>query len=192
MRKKSSYNQLALDFTLAPVARTIKDPGSSWAQWAADMLKSDAVILDTETTGLDKQSQIISLAIIDMQGRALFNTLLRPTVAIHPGAQAIHGITYRQIANAPTLAHVVGQVTGLLSGRKVLIYNVAFDLRMLRQSLDAAGLDRAWVEELSAECAMKAAAQAYSDGRQKLEGNDHTALGDCIAVLELIKRMAQG
>src|SRR5258708_34380156 len=44
-------------------------------QWASDVLQSDCcACLDTETTGMDEQSEVIELAMIDMQGRPLLKT----------------------------------------------------------------------------------------------------------------------
>lgn len=159
--------------------------------WATNVLRSNAVILDTETTGMDGAAQIIQLGIIDMQGNTLFDSLLRPTVDIQPGAAAVHRMTEHHLTNSPTICDVIEQIREIMFRRKVIIYNASFDSRILRQTLEAFKLDTDWLEQVNYQCAM----QIYSDHIgvrkwQKLEGGDHTALGDCLAVLKLLRRMA--
>jgi DNA polymerase III epsilon subunit-like protein len=43
--------------------------------------KSDFVVLDTETTGLDKRAEIVELSIIDKHGNTLFDSLIKLKVA---------------------------------------------------------------------------------------------------------------
>lgn len=51
------------------------------------------VILDTETTGLDEHDEIVEVAVIDMSGKVLLNTLVNPIQPIPYEATQIHGIT---------------------------------------------------------------------------------------------------
>lgn len=51
-------------------------------EWARSVLIgriNNCVILDCETTGLGDQDEIIQLAIIDMRGNILFNSLIKPS-----------------------------------------------------------------------------------------------------------------
>lgn len=158
--------------------------------WAKNILRSDAVIIDTETTGLDATAQIIQICIIDMQGNVLFNSLLRPSCQIHATATATHGMTARHLSGAPTIVDVIEQIKESL-GDSVIIYNAAFDTRMLRQTLDAFKLDSTWLNQISFQCAMKMYSESLGTTKyQKLEGGDHSALGDCLATLNLLRRMA--
>ena len=73
-------------------------------QWARNVLANEsAIIIDTETTGLGDSDQIVQIAIINTQGHEIYNTLIRPTVPIHPATQSIHKITTAAIASAPIL-----------------------------------------------------------------------------------------
>ena len=100
----------------------------------------NAVFLDTETTGLGYEDQIVEIAIIDHHGRALLETLVRPTVPISAEAQAVHGITADDVATAPTFAEILPHLAAALLDRHLVIYNRDFDLRMLAQTLAAHGL----------------------------------------------------
>jgi hypothetical protein len=52
-------------------------------KWSVTLLEEgDALIVDTETTGLSIKDEVIQIAIIDLDGKVLLNTLLKPTVSI--------------------------------------------------------------------------------------------------------------
>ena len=158
--------------------------------WANNMLTGSTLILDTETTGLDPAAQVIQIAIVDMQGDVMFDSLIRPSCAISPGAGVVHGITMMMLRNAPTIIEVLPALHKILGGHAVVIYNADFDTRILRQTCAAFGQNVDWVWRMNTQCAMKMYAQLVGGGRwQRLEGGDHTAVGDCLAVLALLKRM---
>jgi DNA polymerase-3 subunit epsilon len=60
---------------------------------ARTWLKADPLFLDTETTGLDDQAGICELSFVDIAGRVLMDTLVRPHQPIPHEASVIHGIT---------------------------------------------------------------------------------------------------
>jgi DNA polymerase-3 subunit epsilon len=171
------------------------------ADWARTLLATGAfVILDTETTGLGVDAEICQIAIIDPTGAVLLDTLVKPTRPIPWDAIAIHHITNEMVVDAPLFAVLVPQLRALLDGRAVVIYNAAFDTRMLAQSaLEAERWDLPVFGSFTAVCAMEMYAQWYGDWSsyhrsyrwQPLAGGDHSALGDCRACLNVIKRMAQ-
>lgn len=166
-------------------------PSGSKTLRPADLLDSDAVIIDTETTGVDTTAQIIQLAAIDMQGNTLFDSLFRPTVSIHPRSTQTHGMTARSLVGAPLFKDCIERIKQLLVGHPVIAYNVSFDSRMLRQTLEGHRLDLAWLDTLDYQCAMRIHAEHLGKkGNPKLEGGDHTALGDCLAVLKLLRDIA--
>jgi DNA polymerase III subunit epsilon len=80
--------------------------------------------------------------------------------------------------------------------RKLLIYNYAFDYQAIQNTYQ---LHSILFDRFSGECVMHWYSQFIGewDARrrsyrwQKLPGGDHSALGDCIATLELIKLMAR-
>ena len=106
---------------------------------AKKLVSRNALVLDTETTGLGTQDEIVELSIIDMGGGVLINTLVKPTILITPGASAIHGISNTDISSAPYITQILPELTHMLKNNIIAIYNAEFDLRMLRQSLNAHG-----------------------------------------------------
>jgi DNA polymerase-3 subunit epsilon len=176
------------------------------AAWAAVVLNDPSVvILDTETTGLGAHAEVCQVAVLAIDGTPLVDVLVQPTVPVEAGAQRIHGIGPEQLSTAPAFDAVWPQLVQALEGKHVLIYNAAYDLRVLRRSARQVGINdgvyyratpwlagarlvtcamleySAWVGEIG----------NYGDYRwQKLPGGDHSALGDCRAVLDVLKRMA--
>ena len=101
------------------------------------------VILDTETTGLDRGSEIVQIAIIEgKDGTVLLDTLVKPKYDIPVQASRIHGITAETVANAPTWDVVMPQVRSILEGRDVVIYNASGRVRGPFIDLDAGEVER--------------------------------------------------
>lgn len=119
----------------------LQEQRDQWAQeeravraYAAELLAQEPLFLDTETTGLDVQAEIVEIAILDHQGGVLLNTLVQPTQSIRPEASAINGITEQDVAIAPRWTAVGEEVARILSGRRVISHGAEFDKRMLRQT----------------------------------------------------------
>ena len=172
------------------------------ARWAKQHLQNNALILDTETSGLRSDAEICQIAVINLRGEILLDTLVKPVGAIPSEAEAIHGISTKTVETAPPFAHMAVQLRQILDKRTCLIYNQDFDLRVIRQSARAADLDSmiALPTSTQFECVMLAYA-AYVGERsafkaseyrwQRLPSGDHSALGDCLAVRNLIISMAE-
>lgn len=101
---------------------------------AQELLSLNPLILDTETTGLDGDSEIVEIAIIDAAGETVTNTLVKPIKPIPQSTIEIHGITNEMVASAPTFQEVMPELERILRGREVLVYNAEFDETMLTSS----------------------------------------------------------
>lgn len=168
--------------------------------WARNLLqRTDWVILDTETTGTFHNDEIVQVAILSYDGEVLLNTLVKPTQPIPLDATAIHGITNEDVKEAPLFPEVYKKIEEIVQGKTIVIYNAQFDVRLIQQSLAKHELilDRLNLENVDCAMLMYSAwvGELWPYGGykwQKLESGDHTALGDCRATLELIKKMAKG
>jgi DNA polymerase-3 subunit epsilon len=152
------------------------------------------VVLDTETTGLE-YAEVIEISIISSSGDVLLNQRVNPKGEIEEGATRIHGITKEMLAGEPTFDQVYPQIAAAVAGKTVVIYNSDFDTGVLSHCCAIYDLPQL---DLKTFCAMEGYAPYagdYSDywkdyRWQPLRGGDHTALGDCIACLETLHRVA--
>jgi DNA polymerase III epsilon subunit-like protein len=175
----------------------------TWARHVVE--QSGTLILDTETTGLDANDEVIQLAIVDMHGNVLLHTLVRPTVPVGTEARVIHGITDEVLAEAPSFSNLYDTIAVLLGNRSVLAYNADFDRRILTQTCTKHGLPPFEVAEW--DCVMERYASFWGErskaGHYKpqslstacmQQGIDvhghHDAVKDCLLTLALIKAMA--
>ncbi len=114
------------------------------------LLSIDAVVIDTETTGLDpRKARVIELAGVRLQSGKLsdsdqFRQLLRPADEPIPvETTRIHGIDDAMVADAPVFGEVWPRFDAFLGRAVVIGHTVGFDLAMLKRECDLAGLP--WV-----------------------------------------------
>jgi DNA polymerase III subunit epsilon len=101
------------------------------------------VVFDVETTGTDKRrDQVIELCVqfgVDADATSRTWRIL-PTVAISPGAQAVHGISMEDLAGCPRFEQVADAVRQVFLEADVLVgYNLAFDIDMLQAEFQRIG-----------------------------------------------------
>ena len=115
----------------------------SYTDWPNLLNRTDVLVLDSETTGLNRTTEILELAILDTTGAIRLNTLIMPQGNIPADATAVHGITRAELeaAQAPAWPAVHAAVADLLAGAAVVcIYNAKYDVRLLGQSSARYGL----------------------------------------------------
>jgi len=173
--------------------------------FAGQLLQDDrAVILDTETTGLYSDDEIIELAVINLNGAVLFDRRIRPhdpsklhrTSDSGMCASDIHGIHPEDLEGEPMFADVYPDLVAVLGNRHVIVYNAAYDLPLLDSVCRLDDLPMIRFERQT--CAMELYAQWWGEWSyrhrsyrwQPLPGGDHSALGDCRATLDVLRKMA--
>ncbi|MYV60299.1 3'-5' exonuclease, partial [Streptomyces sp. SID4931] len=171
------------------------------------------------TTGLEADAAVVEIAITDGAGSVLLDSLVNPGRTIPQEATAIHGITDEDVRQAPTFSTILPRITAALKGRRIIIYNQEFDAGVLAYELDrhhrahtpalpgaAAWLPtrrhHAAVEWMADQewdqCAMRAYAvhvgawsRYWGDWIWSPLKGGHRALGDCRAVVDRIREMAE-
>lgn len=168
-----------------------------------------SVVLDFECTGANNTPVIdeaVSVAVTDLGGNVLYSSLIQPTRPIPAESTEIHGISDADVKDAPTFKVIASDMAKVIDGRRVWIYNAAYDFRIWIQS--------AWLRgfvapPLDAKCAMLEYARLFgamdSNGEWKwhklgaayeMQFGDvlpaHDAVHDCIMTAGLVRKMLSG
>ena len=177
------------------------------AQWARDLFTRDFFVLDTETTGLGQDAEIVQIGIVNAAGDAVMNQLVKPSAPIPAGATRVHGIRDSDVADAPAFARLYIRLSSMLAGEAVVGYNMDFDWRMLQQTASRYRLPDIRIGRR--ECAMKQYAKFKGKRGQggrgytwhklvnaaKQEGiaplDAHDALADARMTLAILRKMAE-
>lgn len=96
----------------------------------------EKIILDTETTGLNNDDEIIEICLIGLDGNILLNTLIKPTKPIPEHASRIHGIYDKDVEDAPLWSDVYQDFINIIKDKEVNIYNGDFDIEMINNTSD--------------------------------------------------------
>jgi DNA polymerase III epsilon subunit-like protein len=73
------------------------------------------VVLDSETTGLGNEDEVIELALVHATGTVLFCSLIQPQDPQRPDlATHIHGITRQLLSSAPSFPEVWPTIQAIL------------------------------------------------------------------------------
>ncbi|MCA6116075.1 CBS domain-containing protein [Bradyrhizobium sp. WSM 1738] len=164
-------------------------------QGGAPLLALDAVVVDTETTGLDpRKARIIELAAVRLSAGKLvdgdsFRQLIRPGAeSIPAGITEVHGIDDAAVAAAPPFADVWPRFREYLGAGIVIGHTIGFDLAVWRRECEEAGLP--WSRPRTLDTRLLAEIAAPKLAGYSLEklatwldidlAGRHTALGDAI------------
>lgn len=155
------------------------------------------VVLDTETTGFNKNDRVIEIAcIVFSAGEVIdeYSTLINPNRDV--GKTQIHGIRPSMISSAPIFSEIANDILRILQNRILIAHNLAFDSRMLKQEFDKLGID---LNLGRGFCTMTEVSRIYSAQNSSLEkacsifdiaqDDAHHALGDARATLKLFEAL---
>lgn len=115
------------------------------------------VILDTETTGL-LAPEVVSVALVDDRGQRLLHEFVCPSKPIEPGASRITGIDLDSLEGRPHYPAIASRVADILRGKRVVIYNAAYDVAALENTHRRYGLE---LPPFESWCAMEWFARLY-------------------------------
>ena len=189
--------------TPAPTEQEQLKKKEEMALWAKEaLLDPNTLIVDVETTGLpsrDPKTEVVSIAMINNEGRIVLAGLVNPKRPIPLEAQKVHGITDRMVKDAPPFKVLGNLIAGTMEGKRVVCYNAGFDVHLLVTLFQRYDID---IPEFEVECAMEAYsafvgdwAKSKSDYKwQKLPhlafGKAHDALVDCESTRLLLQKMS--
>lgn len=181
-------------------------PRAGVADWPQLLGRDDVLILDTETTGLDRRAEVIEVALINTRGEDLLHRLALPQDGIPASASRVHGLTLGVLERlgAGNWADLHDELSPALDrAALVLVYNAAYDRRLLLQTCARHDLH---LPAVNWRCAMNdyAAWRRQRFGANSGYGlerafkrecgagvdQQHRALSDCHMVLALMNAVA--
>lgn len=182
--------------------------------WKPLLDRKDVLIIDTETTGLDDDAELVEIAIMDTTGAAVYNKLVMPQGNIPSAASRVHGLTREQLEREGALPwprHYEAVKSVVLAARVICVYNLEYDERIIEQTCDRYDLEPILSIADSNGVDLRCSMLEYADHRKvpgrygdyrwhKLEdacryegrtvNQDHRALTDCRMVLSLMRAVA--
>ena len=101
------------------------------------------VVLDTETTGMNKDGnvclghRIIEIGCVEVINRRLtgrhYHVYVKPDREVDPEAIAVHGITDEFLKDKPTFDDVAEEFIDFIKGAELVIHNAPFDVSFMDQ-----------------------------------------------------------
>ncbi|PRX95720.1 3'-5' exonuclease [Allonocardiopsis opalescens] len=170
------------------------------ARGGADPRRLDYAVIDVETTGLDpaEGARVCEIAVVRMHGDGTvqreYATLVDPGVPVL--GTAFHGITDGDVAAAPSVRDIAGDLTELLSGAVLVGHKLEFEESFLAAQFAPEGLPG----ELPGLCTLRAVRSQLDLPRYSLAQathaltahwptGQHTALGDARACAQLLAEL---
>ncbi len=101
---------------------------------AASYLTRHIVVLDTESTGLDENSEIIEVGLVGKDGQVLIDSLCMPIRPIPEEVTAINHITNEMVMEDNTGWYELREELEKYKDAVFVIYNAVFDVRMIEQT----------------------------------------------------------
>ena len=127
------------------------------ATFSTPLIALDAVVLDTETTGLDaRKARLVQIGAVRLKRGNLdaaqrFESLINPGCRIPKASVAVHGITDAMVADAPKFAAIAEPFEAFIDNSIVIGHAIAYDLTVLQREYSLAG--RPWPKIPGAGCA---------------------------------------
>ncbi|HEX9091327.1 MAG TPA: exonuclease domain-containing protein [Anaerolineales bacterium] len=101
---------------------------------ARNLIQLHPMFVHCKTTGAGEFSEVVEIAILDINGTPLVDELVKPKRHIRQNASDEHGITDEMINFAPRWAEVLPKVEEVLVGRQVCLYDLVEEMQALKNS----------------------------------------------------------
>jgi CBS domain-containing protein len=170
---------------------------------ASPLVALRAVVIDTETTGLDSRTaRILQIAAVGIENGllvspALLDSLVNCEIPIPESSTAIHGITYENIRTAPLFRDLVSDLDHLLKGALLIGHSIAYDIAVLSREYEIAGakwqtprfLDVRMLGRVVVPTLADHSLDRLCEWAGVVIGGRHSAIGDARATAELFLKL---
>lgn len=130
------------------------------------------IVLDTETTGLDKNNdRIIEIGAIELinktpSGKRL-HKYINPKILISKAAYKVHGISNSFLNDKPTFSDIADELSAFLGSAKIVAHNASFDVGFINNEMKNAR-NSFKIEQKNVVCTMKLASSWFPGSRVNL------------------------
>lgn len=171
--------------------------------FSSPLIALDAIVLDTETTGLDaRTARLVQIGAVRLASGAVdpawsLDRLIAPGIPIPPATTAVHGIDDSMVAQAPAFRDIAAEVQALLAGNLVIGHTIAYDLAVLQREATLAGAP--WEQPRTLDVRHLARVAAPSLAHYDLDRlcawlaventARHTAMGDALATAQVFVKL---
>lgn len=176
----------------------------------------DTLHWDVETTGVEKDDELVAASIVDNKGRVLFDSLMQPKhpeKLLRPGkagkcAAEVNGITPDMLTNETLVEDAIVELALHLTGRLWVAYNAPFDVGVLERECLSYG--HPLIYALGIHDAMQIFAEYRGEWQPKFQkfqvcrlsqaaklldidpDQTHSAKADALTTLEVMKAIGIG
>jgi DNA polymerase-3 subunit epsilon/CBS domain-containing protein len=163
------------------------------------LIALEAVVLDTETTGLDARvARLVQIGALRLRGGSLvpevrFESLVNPGRPIPQSAITVHGITDAMVTEAPHFAAIAPTLEAFIGTAIIIGHTIQYDLAILAREYGLAGRTASPFRALDVRTLAQLAAPTLADhGLERLCEwlsitivGRHSAIGDARAAGEV-------
>lgn len=162
------------------------------------------IILDVETTGIDRKDEVVELSISDLEGNILFYSRIKPTVKMSSGATRLNGITDDMLKDEPHIADVLQKIEPIVrDADKIYCWSSDFVIHKLIKSAHSMNADFEIIKLIKKRlvdvrsivahperCWPRMDAVAYNYGIS-WEGKRYSSVNDCLVISKLINSLRE-
>ena len=168
------------------------------------LIAVDAVVADTETTGLDtSKARLIEFGAVFIDQGVIaadgFALSINPGVPIPKSSTDVHGIDDAAVADAPAFAAAWPKISAYMGERLLIGHTIGFDLAVLARECSLAGfvfrppsaLDTRLLAQIANPHLPGYSLETLSSWLSVEPGPRHSALGDAITTARIFRALAR-
>ena len=114
--------------------------GNEYRAQSFNMSREKVLFFDLELTGFYDRDEIISISIVDGNGKLIMNTFVKPTHTQRwKKTEKIHGITPEMVQNSPTIEEITPEIKGIFANAdNIIAYGVSTDYSHIKHIYETA------------------------------------------------------
>jgi DNA polymerase-3 subunit epsilon len=99
-------------------------------------LPDEFVVVDTETTGLGQNDEVVELSVLDSNANELYHSFFEPKVEVNYQAAQVTGLTNEKLVGQPKFADEWPKIKEAIGAHLIAGHNLQFDRRLMQQTLE--------------------------------------------------------